>query len=261
MEKQDRFLVDVGMTDLPFPIRVLSKEDPKGQHTVANISIHARIMREFEARWIDKFIQVLHSHRESIGTSTLRENIQDYLKELSASMVRIDFDYPFFIEKLTPVSKEKCLVRYHCRFSAKSNSVDAAPRVIFKISVPVITTYPVSGKEEKGGLFAQTSIVDLEVESHKEIHPEDLVAVVDSHALCPVYSFLSEADQNFLVHKTHSEKRTSVVMIDEIKNVMAHNKDINWYQVRCSNFGMLHSYNTVIGTEKNMWVPFSGYEE
>jgi hypothetical protein len=24
---------------------------------------------------------------------------------------------------------------------------------------------------------------------------------------------------------------------------------------------MLHSYSTVIGTEKSMWVPFSGYED
>jgi len=28
-----------------------------------------------------------------------------------------------------------------------------------------------------------------------------------------------------------------------------------------SRFGMLHSYSTVIGTEKSSWVPSSGYEE
>jgi len=39
---------------------------------------------------------------------------------------------------------------------------------------------------------------------------------------------------------------------DEIKGELARNR-------RCSNFGMLHSYSTVIGTEKSRWVPFSGY--
>jgi hypothetical protein len=50
-----KFLVDVEMRDLPFPLRVISKKDSEGQPTVANIAISARIMQEFEARWIDAF--------------------------------------------------------------------------------------------------------------------------------------------------------------------------------------------------------------
>jgi len=30
--------------------------------------------------------------------------------------------------------------------------------------------------------------------------------------------------------------------------------------VNCNNYGMLHTYSTVIGTEKSSWVPFSGFE-
>jgi hypothetical protein len=59
MSMESRFLVDVGLKDLPFPIRVVSRASPEGQPTVATVDIRARIMREFEARWIDTFIQVL----------------------------------------------------------------------------------------------------------------------------------------------------------------------------------------------------------
>ena len=124
MDSEKRFLVDVGMKDLPFPIRVLSKADPNGQATVASISIEARIMHDFEADWIDRFIQIVHSHRDHIGTSTLQQNLGDYLKALRADVVRVTFDYPFFVEKLTPVSKEKCLVKYNCSFSAKTPSIE-----------------------------------------------------------------------------------------------------------------------------------------
>ncbi|MGB5748561.1 MAG: hypothetical protein WBM69_16390 [Desulfobacterales bacterium] len=126
------FLVDVETKDLPFPMRVISKKNSGGQPTVANISISARIMQEFEARWIDRFIRVLHQHRDSIGTGTLR---------------------------------------------------------------------------------------------------------------------------------TNSEKKSSVVLTDEIKNDLRHHPAIEWYAVRCANYGMLHSYNTVVSTEKSYWVPFSGYEQ
>ena len=124
MKDEKRFLVDVGMKDLPFPIKVVSKANPDGQATIANISINARIMHEFEAGWIDKFIQVVHQHRDRIGTKSLRDNIADYVKELKASTVKIDFEYPFFIEKHTPVSKEKCLVKYNCGYSAKVPSIE-----------------------------------------------------------------------------------------------------------------------------------------
>lgn len=261
MPEEKRFLVDVGMRDLPFPIRVASKVLPDGQFTVANISISARIMQEFQAKWIDKFIQILHAHRERIGTHTLRVNILDYMKELNATMVKVDFDYPFFIEKRTPVSNEKCLVRYLCTYSAKVSSLEADPKVLFKIDVPALTTYPMSFAEEPAGLFGQMSLVSIEVESKETVFPEDLVDIVDRHALSPVYSFLTEEDQKFVIRKVHTERKTSVAMTDEIKNDLAKNRAITWYSVRCANFGMLHSYSTVIGTEKSMWVPFSGFEE
>ena len=91
------FLVDVGMSDLSLPIQVASREAPEGQHTVAEISIKARIMHDFEARWIDTFIRIAQEHRGRIGTATLKENIHDYARELRAMSVKVDFNYPFLV--------------------------------------------------------------------------------------------------------------------------------------------------------------------
>jgi GTP cyclohydrolase IB len=259
MQEEKRFLVDVGMTNLPFPMKVVSKKDPDGQATVAGISISARVMQEFEARFIDKFIEIIHSHRDRIGTKTLKTNILDYLKELQANTVQVDFKYPYFIEKLTPVSKEKCLVKYNCTYSVKVSSLDDKPKVLFKMEIPAITTYPMTFNKEQGGLLGQLSSVFIEIESEKDVYPEDLLDIVDKHALVPVYSFLTEKDQEYVIKKIHSERKTSVVMTDEIRNELSHDKSITWYSVKCANFGMLHSYSTVIGTEKSMWVPFSSY--
>jgi len=255
MVEEKRFLTDVGIKDLPFPVKAASKVQPDGQLTVANISIRARIIQEFESRWIDKFIQIIHRHRDKIGTKTLTANITDYLKELEAKSVRIDFDYPFFVEKTTPVSKQKCLVRYLCTFSAKTTLLAEKPKVIFRMEVPVITTYPGSVPDLKGGLFGQLSVVMVEVEPNREIYPEEIVNMVDKHALSPVYSFLSEEDQAYLIQKIHSEKKSSVVTVDEIKEQLSKDSDLVWYAVRCSNYGMLHPYSTVVRTEKNLWFP------
>ena len=257
MNDEKRFMQDVGMTDLPFPMKVLSRDFKEGQDTIANISVAARIMHEFEASWIDKFIQIVHKHQNYIGTETLKTNVMDYLKELNATKVKVDFNYPFFVEKTTPVSKEKCLVRYACTYSASVAKSDMNPQISLKISVPCVTTYPTSSTEKPGGLFGQMSTVVIDVQSHKDIFPEDLIDIVDSHALMPVYSYLTEEDQAYLIQKIHSERKTSVVMVDEIKEDLSNIRKIEGYTVTSSNFGMLHSHSTFISTAKSMWIPLS----
>jgi GTP cyclohydrolase I len=254
MPDKSKFLEDVGMKNLPFPMRVPSKLNPDGQPTIANISISAHIMCEFEAQWIDRFIQILHQQGKKIGPETLRGNILDYQNQLGASAVRVDFDYPFFVEKATPVSKEKCLVRYLCTYSAKSSKVGGTS-INFKMEIPVITTYPVSAADKPGGLFGQLSIITIEIASEKDIFPEDLVEMVDKYALAPVYSFLTEEDQEYIIEKVHSEEKTSVELVGDIKKELAYKKDISWYSVNCANYGMLHSYSTAIGIEKSPWIP------
>jgi GTP cyclohydrolase IB len=81
------------------------------------------------------------------------------------------------------------------------------------------------------------------------------------HALMPIYSFLTEEDQIFVIQKVHTEEQSSVVVTDEIKNDLSKNPDMDWYSVRSSNYGMLHSYSNIISTEKSMWVPSSGFNE
>jgi len=257
MKHEKRFMQDVGLVDLPLPLKVYSKLNKEGQYTNAKISITARIMQEFEARWIDKFIQIIHQHRNNIGLESLKVNIFDYMKDLNATKVKVDFKYPFFVEKTTPVSKEKCLVQNHCTYSASIAKSDLEPKVTLKLSVPCITTYPASSPNKPGGLFGQTSKVDIEVRSKNNIYPEELIEIVDKHSLMPVYSFLTEEDQEFVIKKIHSVQKTSVVMVAEIKEELTHLKDIEWYSVKCSNSSMIHSHSTFIATENSMWIPNS----
>jgi len=99
--------------------------------------------------------------------------------------------------------------------------------------------------------------VAIEVESAQEIYPEDLVELVDRNALAPVFSFLRSADQEFIIRKIHSDRVSSVVMTDAIRKELARDSRIDWYSVNTTNFGMLHTYITIVGTEKSCWVPSS----
>ncbi len=258
MSEERRYLVDVGLQDLPYPVRVASRASKEGQPTVASISLSARINHSFEARWISRIVQILHSHRKIIGTATLKENVRAYMDGLEATDVSATFTYPFFVEKTTPVSKEPCLVRYMCSYTAKASSFK--PRVAFKIQVPCLTTYPGASADQPGGLLAQLSSITIETQSDGDVYPEDLVEVVDRQALAPIYSYLTDADEQCVIQKVHTARRTSVQVTDDLERELRERKDISWFSIKCVNFGMLHSYATLIGTEKSLWSPPDNWE-
>jgi GTP cyclohydrolase IB len=261
MAHEKRFMVDAEMRNLPLPLRVMTRVGPEGQVTVGSISVAAHIMQEFEPTWIDRFIQMIHGQRERIAMEMLHDSLPTYLETLQATTVQINIEYPFFAEQVTPISREKCLVRYLCSYTARATAGAGEPKVTFEIAVPVITTYPGSDTKSPGGLFAQLSMVAIAISSPQDVYPEDLIEMANRHALAPVYSYLTEEDRAYIIQKAHTERKTSVVMTDEIRSELARRRDIDWYALRCSNYGMLHPYNTVIGTEKSRWVPFSGYDE
>ncbi len=260
MKSDKRYLVDIDLKNLPFPIKVESKYNIKGQDTVSNISVNARLMREFEATSINQIIKIIHQHRNNIGPRQLGSNIVDYLLNLNATMIKIDLQYPFFIEKITPVSKEKSLMSYNCTQSLKK-PIATKTNSIFKIDIPVITSYPINNRGKSNLLFGQQTMVNIEIISSDFIYPEDIVEAVDKHALAPVYSYLNEEDEEFLINKIHTERIDSVVLADEIKNELSKIESIEWCAVKCSNFGMLHSYSTIVSTDKNIWLPEDAYNE
>jgi GTP cyclohydrolase I len=254
---EQRFLVDVGLRDLHFPIRARSRAHAGGQPTVAEVGIAARIWKKFEAGWIDHFIRIVHRHRGTVGPQSLRAQIMDYYDELRAASVRMDLGYPFFYEKPAPVSGESGLVRYRCSCSAQVDTLERGPRVFQRLEVPVLTSYPVSAPAGGGGLFAQLSVVECEIETADDgPFPEDFIDLVDRCALSPVYAYLTADDQAAVIAKVHRERKTSVMTTDEIQEGLRNMNGVKWYSVRASNYGMLHPYSTFVATEKSNWAPF-----
>ncbi len=258
---QKRFFVEVGISGVPFPIRVLSKREPDGQATVAQISIAAEIMKDFEARWINRFMQIVHRQGAKLGTQSLRAHALEYLKEFQANAVRVCFEFPFFVEKVTPVSRERCLVQHRCASSVKLTSADEKPEAVFAVTVPCLTTHPGSAPDQNGGLFAQLTEIKVEVESREDVYLEDLVELVDRHALSPTSSVLTTEDQASVIRRVHEIDRSSVVVTDEIKAELARDARIDWYSVRALNRGLFHYHDTFIRTQSSDWVPSSRHDE
>ena len=149
------------------------------------------------------------------------------------------------------------MVHYRCRYDAKLPSITDQPTVRFRMEIPAITTYPVSKPDSPGGLFDQLSVFSVDTESYQEVYPEELVSIVDRSASAPVYSFLSEEDQQLLIEQVHARERYSNVVAEEIDREVGKISTVTWHAVSVTNLGMLHSYSTFASVHKDDWSPFS----
>ena len=104
------------------------------------------------------------------------------------------------------------------------------------------------------------SNISIEIETQNDIFPEYLVDLVDATALSPVYSFLSHEDHEAIIEKVHKEEKSSVVLADEIQHYLSRNHDILWYAVKLNNYGMLHSYSTLVATQQNSLAAVGEYK-
>ena len=242
-------LADVGVTDLPYPVRAPSRADPRGQPTVARVSIEARVAREFEAGWSDQLMQVLHAHRDRFSAQALKQDIGAYVEAFDAGVVEVSLEYPFFVEKRTPRTGQKCLVKHDCTYSVVALSPEAVPRVFFKIAVPCLTSGPASDRRHPAGSLGQLSIVTLETESQRDLYPEDLVALVDRNAQAPLYSFLTPGDREDLLGRIRTQRRSSVELVERVRGELAADPGLGFYSVRCLDASYLRPYRTMIGEE------------
>ena len=240
-------LADVGVADLLRPVRVPSRADPRGQPTVARVSVEASVAREFEADWVDRLLKVLHAHRDDVGMEALKREVGAYVEALDASVVEVTLDYPFFVEKRTPRTGQKCLVKYDCTYSVVALSPDATPRVFFAITIPCITTGPSPQRWRGGASLGQLSTATLRTESQRDVYPEDLVALVDRNALVPLYSFLAPEDREDILRRIRTGWRTSVDMVGRIRGELAGDPSLGYYSVCCLDSSILHPYHTTVG--------------
>jgi GTP cyclohydrolase I len=250
MNSERAFLVDIGIEGVDVPIVAPSRDAASGRPTIATFSAMATVKRDYEASSIDELIQLFRDHDGTISVESLQEMVLGYRDELGGVPLRVALTYPFVIEKRAPVSGERSPVTHRCGYSVEVGPLQRFAKPLFRIDVPVLTTYPAATKETPGGLFSQESDVALRLECTRDVFPEDLAELVERHALAPKYSYMTAEDQDFIRQRAHARRISSVMMTAAIQRELEAMDEIRWFSIRCRNRGMLHAYRTFVGTQR-----------
>lgn len=237
----------VGVKDLRYPIQIRDKNRSL-QSTIATAQLTVDLPHHFKGTHMSRFIEVLSSHGPILHVDNIRDILTQLTSRLESDCAHVDFEFPFFLEKLAPVSHAPGLMDYTARFSAtlEKGEMDFVVTVV----VPVTTLCPCSKAISARGAHNQRGHATLAIRFKKPMWIEDMIRLVEDSASSELYSLLKRPDEKAVTERAYDNP---VFVEDLVRNIATRcerDKNITWYRAEAENFESIHNHNAYALIEK-----------
>jgi len=237
-----------GVKSIKYPITVLDKKN-KTQHTIATINMYVDLPYHFKGTHMSRFIEILNRYRQGINIKNLYTILNEMKKKLSAQSAHIEIEFPYFIEKIAPVSKAKSLMEYTCKlWGSLNDEVD----ICLGVEVPVTTLCPCSKEMSKKGAHNQRGIVSVKVRFKKFFWIEDVIKIAEKSASSEVYSLLKRPDEKHVTEKAYENPMFVEDVVRSVAQKLEKNPNIIWFSVESENIESIHNHSAYALVEKSL---------
>jgi GTP cyclohydrolase I len=238
----------VGVKNITYPVTLLDKEHGK-QNTVASVDMYVSLPHHFKGTHMSRFVEVLNEYRHGIAIQKFPDILKKIKQHLDAVSAHMEIRFPFFAEKIAPVSKEESMMSYDCSFIG---SVDEGSNYDLQVgvTVPITTVCPCSKAISDAGAHNQRSLVTLKVRFKEFVWIEDLIRIVEDNASCEVYSLLKRSDEKYVTEKAYENPKFVEDIVRDIAQELLKDTNITWFSVESENFESIHNHNAYALVEK-----------
>ncbi len=228
----------VGIRGLRWPVTVWDRQN-RAQPVVAEIDATVSLPGDVKGTHMSRFVEVLGSVRGELSLHTLPELCSQIQGRLGADRVQLDVRFPYFMERLAPVSRVASLMEYGAAFHARKDG-DTFDFVL-EVRVPVTTLCPCSKAISERGAHNQRSWVDVWVRSTEFLWIEDVVEAVEACASSPLYALLKREDEKWVTEQAYDNPRFVEDLIREVTAALR--PRATWLRVSVENVESIHNHS------------------
>jgi len=236
----------VGVKGIRYPITVLDKNMGE-QQTVAKINMYVNLPRHYKGTHMSRFVEILNEHSRRISLQNFSEILGEMKKRLNAKSAHMEITFPYFINKMAPVTGSEGMMEYKCTFKG---SLNKRPDLMIIIHVPISTLCPCSKEISDFGAHNQRGEVKLQVRFKKFIWIEDLINMVEKSASSDVYSVLKREDEKYVTERAFNNPMFVEDIVRDIAQELNKDSNITWFAVESENFESIHNHNAYAYVEK-----------
>jgi GTP cyclohydrolase I len=132
----------VGIKDIRHPFKVLDKSGGV-RHTIATFNMYVGLPHNFKGTHMSRFVEILNSHEDEISVESFESMLREMVTRLEAATGHLEMSFPYFINKVAPVSGVKSLMDYEVTFIGEIIE-GGRYRQTIKVVVPVTSLCPCS---------------------------------------------------------------------------------------------------------------------
>jgi GTP cyclohydrolase I len=237
----------VGVKGLRYPISV--KDRRKGsQHTVGLFDLFVNLPHDFKGTHMSRFIEVLNEFRGEVSMEKFQEILEKIKKKLNAQSAHMNVEFPYFIEKMAPVTETPGLMAYTCFMSgALAEQFD----LIVGVEVPVTTVCPCSKEISDYGAHNQRGLVRVQLKFRKFFWIEDIIEVVESSVSSEIYSLLKRPDEKFVTERAFDNPMFVEDVVRSAVSRLREKDNFPWYRIEAENFESIHNHSAYAMIEKD----------
>lgn len=243
----------VGVDKIQYPI-VVSDRDGAGHNTVAQLSMSVNLPHNVKGTHMSRFIEILREFQHPLGMDTLPGVLHLLKERLGADTARVEVDFPYFLERVAPVSRAKAPMGYECSYFAEANC--DADEFMVKARVPVCALCPCSKKISDYGAHNQRGYVTIEVWPVRTgdglpvpYWIEDLIEIAETSASAPVYPLLKRPDERYVTMQAHDNPAFVEDIVRAAATQLSDDPRVERFRVHAENHESIHSHNVFASVE------------
>ncbi len=233
----------VGIKSIRSP--VIISDNGQTQNTIATFAFSVYLPEDRKGTHMSRFTQLLNDYRPRVlSAANFSEMYSDMLTRLESDTGTISMEFPYFIEKLAPVTKLPGMMDYSLTLCASGNdSGEIETRI--KLDIPVTTLCPCSKEISKYGAHSQRSVISINalLADRDTFNCQDLIVSAEQQASAQLYSQLKRADEKFVTEHAYENPRFVEDLIREVATELNNNSGISAYELEVENFESIHNHS------------------
>ena len=281
-------LQKVGVKNVKYPVTVLDKEK-KLQSSTATVNLFVNLPHNFKGTHMSRFIEVFHKYHKDLSMNNFLEMLEEIRTKLDAQRAFGRITFPYFIEKVAPVTGSKGMMEYLCTYEGESSVLfqneelrikneegeslppgshcvahtppsprGTSPKTPDKLSqkffvsikVPVATLCPCSKAISDYGAHNQRGYVKVKILYTSFFWIEDVIKMIEDCASTPLYSLLKRQDEKYVTEHAYDNPRFVEDVVREVYLGLK-KQNFHWFTVEAETEESIHNHNAYACAEFN----------
>jgi len=229
----------VGVKKVKLPIIVLNS-NAQTQHTVAEIDLFVSLHHTHRATHMSRFIQELTAFTCEPFPSCIQPMLTSVKDVLETEIAYLTVRFPYFIERVAPVSKQKSLLDYIVTYEAILSDLFT---LTLGVVVPITALCPCSKEISDYGAHNQRSYVMVKVRANTLVWPEEIINIVEGSGSCGVYPLLKRPDEKYVTEYAYQHPAFVEDIVRSIAERLKADPKVQWFYVESENIETVHNHN------------------